>query len=259
MESKESNNYIVYKHTSPSNKVYIGITSKSPQERWSSGFGYATQTYFFRAIVKYGWVNFKHEILFDGLTKDEAYAKEIELIAHYKSADIHYGYNIDLGGNNHIVSEETVKRMAKAKLGKHWSEARRLAYLKYKDTKPGRPVYKYDLEGTLLQTFSSVPKAANDAKVPVETLRTWLCTHRTPQRLGCCYSYGEFNQKFFGPKKYNTKPVLMYNLSGNFIREYTSIAEAGRDLHISTSHIPSVCRGVREQAGGYKWKYKDED
>ena len=91
--------YCVYKHTSPSNKVYIGITCKSPTDRWASGFGYSHQTYFFRAIVKYGWINFKHEILFDGLTKEEAENKEVELIAHYKSTDLNFGYNIDLGGN----------------------------------------------------------------------------------------------------------------------------------------------------------------
>ena len=26
--------WIVYKHTSPSGKVYIGITSNSPEKRW---------------------------------------------------------------------------------------------------------------------------------------------------------------------------------------------------------------------------------
>lgn len=27
------NNYVVYRHTSPSGKVYIGITSKKPEKR----------------------------------------------------------------------------------------------------------------------------------------------------------------------------------------------------------------------------------
>ena len=49
-----SNTYCVYKHTSPSNKVYIGITKRNPLTRWNAGFGYKTQVYFWRAIVKYG-------------------------------------------------------------------------------------------------------------------------------------------------------------------------------------------------------------
>lgn len=43
-------NFTVYKHTSPSNKVYIGITSQSVIKRWGSGHGYRHNEYFFRAI-----------------------------------------------------------------------------------------------------------------------------------------------------------------------------------------------------------------
>ena len=50
-------------HTSPSNKKYIGITSLKPEYRWNKGNGYKTQTVFYRAIQKYGWDNFKHEII----------------------------------------------------------------------------------------------------------------------------------------------------------------------------------------------------
>ena len=113
MNMKQQNNktYIVYKHTSPSNKVYIGITSKDVRQRWYNGFGYQTQLYFFKAIVKYGWVNFKHEILYEGLNEEDAKLKEIELISKYNATDIHYGYNIDSGGDNHLVNKETREKI----------------------------------------------------------------------------------------------------------------------------------------------------
>ncbi len=44
-------NYPVYKHTSPDNKVYIGLTSVPLAERWDNGFGYEQQPKFFREIV----------------------------------------------------------------------------------------------------------------------------------------------------------------------------------------------------------------
>ena len=44
------NNYIVYKHTAPNGKVYIGITKKAPNDRWASGFGYETQIYVIRLL-----------------------------------------------------------------------------------------------------------------------------------------------------------------------------------------------------------------
>lgn len=95
-----ASNFYVYRHISPSNKVYIGITSQTPKERWFNGEGYNKQKYFYRAIQKYGWGNFIHEILFENLSKEEACKKEIELIAKYKANNPEFGYNISLGGES---------------------------------------------------------------------------------------------------------------------------------------------------------------
>ena len=88
--------YSVYKHTSPSGKVYIGITSMDPKARWKAG--YKSCVAFYNAIQKYGWKNIKSEVLFTGLTKEDACAKEIELIAQFNSTNPKYGYNISKGG-----------------------------------------------------------------------------------------------------------------------------------------------------------------
>lgn len=91
-------NYKIYKHTSPSGKVYIGQTRcKYVSNRWGrNGAGYITCPAFYHAIQKYGWDNIKHEVLFEGLTKEEADKIEIERIAFYKEKGI--SYNIDNGG-----------------------------------------------------------------------------------------------------------------------------------------------------------------
>lgn len=47
------NNYTVYMHIAPNNKIYIGITSKKPKYRWNNGTGYINNDYFTRAIKKY--------------------------------------------------------------------------------------------------------------------------------------------------------------------------------------------------------------
>jgi hypothetical protein len=129
--------YIIYSHTSPSNKVYIGITSMEPEKRWRNGNGYKRHPHFYNSILKYGWNSFKHEILFENLTKEEACAKEIELIAFYKSNEPEFGYNLSSGGEggpsgckrseetkkrmseaHRNISEETRKKMSEAKKGK---------------------------------------------------------------------------------------------------------------------------------------------
>ena len=68
--------YKVYKYTSPSNKIYIGITSKTLNERARyDGSGYKECKAFWRAIKKYGWENFTSEILAQELTEEEAKIK----------------------------------------------------------------------------------------------------------------------------------------------------------------------------------------
>lgn len=107
--------YIVYKHTSPHGKVYIGITCQLPCQRWARGEGYRNNWHFYNAIKKYGWDNFAHEILFKDLTNAEAAKKEADLIALYRSNEDQYGYNRDAGnGVRHEVSEETRRKLSES-------------------------------------------------------------------------------------------------------------------------------------------------
>lgn len=100
--------FCIYKHTSPSGKVYIGLTSQeNPNKRWNNGRGYEKQSYFYRAIQKYGWDNIKHEILESGLTEDEVEARERYWIDHYKSDNEKYGYNLTSGGYSNKCLTET--------------------------------------------------------------------------------------------------------------------------------------------------------
>lgn len=85
--------YLVYKHTDPNGKIYIGITKNAPNARWNEGAGYETQKKFYKAIQTFGWINFKHEIIAAGLTEKEARTLESQLIREYQSNDEAYGYN----------------------------------------------------------------------------------------------------------------------------------------------------------------------
>lgn len=93
--------YKVYVHIAPNDKKYVGITSheKLSRRTGNNGEGYKTQTLFWRAIQKYGWDNFKHEIVAEHLTCEEALQMEINLIAKYQSNNPKYGYNTSVGGN----------------------------------------------------------------------------------------------------------------------------------------------------------------
>ena len=110
--------YSVYKHTFPNGKVYIGITCMDPQKRWNGGSGYRKQIKIYNAIQYYGWRNVKHEILYTGLSKAEAEAEEIRLIAYYDST--RKGYNVEHGGNTiGTHSEETKQKISAGNKGKN--------------------------------------------------------------------------------------------------------------------------------------------
>lgn len=112
-------NWLVYKHISPSNKVYIGITHLSLAQRWVRGKGYKQCPLFYRAINKYGWDNFEHKIVISNLTEEQAKEVEIQLILYYKS--INMSYNVSNGGDGicgYKHSDDYKKRMRLLQLGK---------------------------------------------------------------------------------------------------------------------------------------------
>lgn len=112
-------NYKVYIHIFPNNKVYIGMTCQEPKERWKRGKAYKENRHLYNAINKYGWDNIEHKILFDNLEKEDAELKEINLIKEYKANDNQYGYNIEYGGcHNGKTSEQTKRKISMANKGK---------------------------------------------------------------------------------------------------------------------------------------------
>lgn len=98
---EEEKKWCVYKHTSPSGKVYIGITCQSVNRRWrrnGKGYDQDSQKKFRNAIKKYGWQNFQHEIIEDNINSLElANEKERYWISFYDS--YRNGYNSTLGGD----------------------------------------------------------------------------------------------------------------------------------------------------------------
>lgn len=122
--------YCVYMHKNKFNdKVYVGLTSMKPEERWSNGKGYHAG-HFRYAIDKYGWGNFEHIILKDNLTKAEASYWEKYYIRQCNSTDRNYGYNISFGGEcgGHPQTEETRRKISENHGGfdgrKHTTESK---------------------------------------------------------------------------------------------------------------------------------------
>jgi group I intron endonuclease len=101
--------YCIYKHTSPSGKSYIGQTNdydrrcREHQTRNSCPV-------FKKAINKYWWDNFTHEILEENLTLYESNIRESYWILKDNTLSPN-GYNLQSGGKNCEFSDETKKKL----------------------------------------------------------------------------------------------------------------------------------------------------
>lgn len=117
-------------HITPNKKLYIGITSAKPENRWgNNGTGYKLCKLFWRAIQKYGWDNIQHIILIEGVTKTVACECEKYLIAKYRTNESKFGYNNSLGGesgsNGYVFTEEQRKKISERLKGHSTSEETR--------------------------------------------------------------------------------------------------------------------------------------
>ena len=67
-------------------------------------------------------------------------------------------------------------------------------------------------------------------------------------------NYGTRNQRVSDKL---SKPVLQYEKSGAFVREWKSTQDVQRNLNYGQCNISRCCNGILKTAYGYIWKYKD--
>lgn len=205
----ENTKWTIYRHVSPSGKVYIGITSKEINRRWRYGTGYSNCILFQRAINKYGWNNIKHEILFTNLDGDKAKKLEIELIRHYK--DLGISYNITNGGDGHLgcswtPTENTRVKWSNQRKGRVLSESHKnkiSSALKGRPMKKeiydkgvaivkillAKPVIQLSLEGEFIREFPSIKEAARSLNIKSDRDIIRCCRGERKSRAGYKWIY----------------------------------------------------------------------
>jgi hypothetical protein len=114
---EETKIYVIYKHTSPSGKSYIGQTSNYQLRNKAHVSPHSQCVVFKHAIQKYGWEAFVHEILMVDLTIEDANIFEQKLILEHNT--LHpKGYNLKTGGLNGNLSENTKLKISLANSGR---------------------------------------------------------------------------------------------------------------------------------------------
>lgn len=221
--------YTVYQHKNKINgKVYIGITSRIPEDRWGiNGCNYKSSPHFYSAIQKYGWNSFEHNILFENLTKEQACIKEQELIKYFNSMNREFGYNSTSGGDIFILSEEARKKKSISMLGNkngfgHPCSEEKKA--KISKSQKGRQLTEQHKEKLSI--------AAAQRHVP--------CSEEKREKLSKNYP--------------NKKKVYCEELDIIF----DSVQQCGKALGIPATNISKLCNGRGKTLKGYHFRYYND-
>ena len=227
------NSFVVYKHTTPSGKVYIGITKQSPTKRWKNGQGYEGCTAFYRAVQKYGWTEIKHEIVASGLDKESACLMEQELIKKYDSTNPERGYNLTSGGEHYEPTDEW--RMAASESHKEYYEQHPEARERISEQQKGRKLSK---ETRQRQSESRTAYILSHPETREKCRQTFTGMKRSAEQ---CEKLGERRRK--------------KTICSETLQIFESVNAAAAWAGVPRTSVSNVLSGKSQTAGGYHFKY----
>lgn len=145
--------YSVYEHVFPNGKRYIGISCE-PEKRWNGGHGYDVQPKMKRAIQYYGWNNIEHNIICEGLPKEQAERLEMYLIDKLDTID--NGYNVSIGGDN--INSYYLNEHVLYMLRENDADNKRYGF-----NEPGDGIVAYFKKGKLDKKHAEIVNAIDEA------------------------------------------------------------------------------------------------
>lgn len=244
-------------------KSYIGQTSMEIDKRWENGRGYlknSQDSKFARAIKKYGWENFHHEIIevvympTKQLLLEELDKKEVFNISKYNS--FYNGYNSTTGGLNGLHNEETKKRISESLKGKYVGEKHHnygksvdeKTRQKISDSLKGEKSYYYGK--TLSEEHrQKISESHMGAKNPMYG-KNFSEEHK--QKIG---------DAIRGDKNGKARKVICLNT----LQVFNTINDANEYCGLKGKGITKCCTGQNKTAGLHpetnerlKWMYYDE-
>jgi len=156
------------------------------------------------------------------------------------------------------VSQETRDKISKAHKGKKLT----LETITKLSLQQQKPILQYDLFGNFIKEWPSALVAGDQLNIPSTNINMnirnkigkagnyywrYKLIQNFPTKIDFIYKLRHFN-----------KIVIQMDLDGKFIKEHSSIKEAGILLKVDVSSITKCCKypNKNKTAGGFKWKYK---
>ena len=236
----EQNNYTVYVHVNKINgKIYGGITGRKPEIRWQNGTAYKRNPHFNKAIKKYGWNNFEHEIIANNITQQEAKNFEKILISKLNTMNNKMGYNMTLGGEGTLgfrFSEQVKQKMSSDRKGTN-------------SPTYGRCGNKHPLFGKKGKLSATYGRKLTDEQ------KKHLSISHKGKILSEEHKLHLKQSAKRGENSAVAKSINQYDLNMNFIKKFNTVTEAADELKLDKSNLCKACCGKYKTVGGYIWEY----
>jgi DNA polymerase III psi subunit len=224
----------VYRHIrlDKNEPFYIGI---GRTENYSRAYNKVQRSNQWKSIASNGY---EIEILFDDLTWEQACEKEKEFIKLYGRIDKKNGTLINFtdGGEgivNYVYTEEARKKISLAQMGnQNWK-------LRNPTDEWKRKIAEKNKGKKRTQEFKDKLSASMKGEK----------NHNYGKKLS-----EQHRQRIIETRE--RKPVLQFDLNGNFIKEWSSKKECMRS-GFNELGIWGCCNNTRKTHMGYIWKYKN--
>lgn len=248
--------YKVYAHIFPNNKVYVGITSQTLEDRWKNGKGYSrNQPLMANAINKYGWNNIRHVLLHDNLSKERAENIEEHFIKDLKLFSSDYGYNTTMGGNANAPTKKTRMLISQGLREKWKDDSYREKVVRNMKNKKRSPEAIKNISKSQKERFKDEEQRRHISEVQKGKKRTEQAKKKTSETLKKFYSVEEnrikHKEDMMVRNQCHCRSVLCIELN----RKFKSIRDASAWAGMCHQNLSACLQGKRKTYGGYHWKY----
>lgn len=250
-------------------KFYLGssndLRKRKREHIWALRKEAHINDYLQKAFNKYGEKNFKFEVLEYVANEEDLRKVEQKYLDLFKPYIRSIGYNLcedsrggGLSGENnpnyqkpmsneqklaisktlkgHLVSDETRKKISKARKGKYAGE---------KHSMYGKPVplEKRKRHSEIMKGRFSGEKNPFYGKRHSEEARTKISNAHKGKTGAQCP---------------NSIRIVQLTKEGTFLKIFDAIQEAQRETGVWASNIQKCCKGELKTTGGYRWMYYDD-
>jgi group I intron endonuclease len=155
------------------------------------------------------------------------------------------------------LKPETIEKIRKINLGSKRSDD--VKERMRETSKKNKMVYQYSLNGNFIAEYRSMREASRQLGIDNKNIQRCI-RGEYKQTKGFIFlsqkglSEDELRSRTDHQNK--EKAVQQYDLDGNFIAAFSSIAEASRATGVNGRKICACCKGGINSVNGFKWKYK---